>query len=414
MSLRLGCIADDYTGATDLGAMLARAGMRVLLVFGVPSEPLTADGYDAAIVALKSRSIPATDAVALSLAALGSLQQAGAERFFFKYCSTFDSTPEGNIGPVAEALADQLGARQVAFCPAFPENGRTVYRGHLFVHGKPLNESGMEKHPLNPMTDSDLVRVLSQQTNRRVERLHYEAVDAAQQHGGLSVSLDAFYIADTLKDEHLAAVADGVRNDVLVTGGSAIAYWLGRAMLQGIREGSAVSLGEFDGPCAVLAGSCSTATQRQVAALRETSPAIHVDPLAFASGEQSVETALAWAAEQPTSVPILIHSTADSASVTRAHERLGRERACELVERALGRVAAGLVDSGVRKLIVAGGETSGAVLRELAIEAVQIGPEIDPGVPWVASLGEPRLALALKSGNFGSDDFFSHALEKLS
>ncbi|QDT69366.1 hypothetical protein MalM25_23030 [Planctomycetes bacterium MalM25] len=409
MSLRLGCIADDYTGATDLGAMLARAGMRVLLVFGDPAEPLAPEGYDAAIIALKSRSIPPGDAVAQSLSALASLQAAGAQRFFFKYCSTFDSTPEGNIGPVAEALADELDVRRVAFCPAFPENGRTVYNGCLFVHGKPLNESGMEEHPLNPMTDANLVRWLGRQTEREVAILSYDALDD----GAPTIGFDSFYVADALKDAHLKNLAAEIAKDRLSTGGSAIGYWLARALLQGDEREASVGLGEFDGRCAVLAGSCSTATQRQVAAMRAASPAMRVDPLALASGDQTVEMILAWAAAQPQDTPFMIHSTADPEGVALAHERLGRERACELIERTLGRVAAGLIDTGVRKLIVAGGETSGAVLRELRIDAVRIGPEIEPGVPWVASLGKPRLALALKSGNFGSDDFFSRALEQL-
>lgn len=420
MSLLLGCLADDYTGATDLGAMLRRAGLRVMLHFGPPRGPIDAGNCNVVIIALKSRSIPAPEAVAQSLVALEALQAAGAQRFFFKYCSTFDSTPKGNIGPVAQALADELGSERVLFCPAFPENGRTVYAGHLFVHGKPLHESGMEKHPLNPMTDSNLVRVLGQQSESAIGVLPYTAVDEGQ--GPAESAVDElaakgvrFIVADATKTLHLTTIASACESDTLVTGGSAIAEHLLEAeFLRGVVKRE--NCFDFDAPTGrslVLAGSCSSATQRQVTEMATVAPTLRVDPLALDTGEQSVESILAWAADKPRDAPILIHSTADPEGVTRAHERLGRERACELIERTLGRVAAGLVDAGVRRLIVAGGETSGAVLRELRIDAVRIGPEIEPGVPWVASLGKPRLTLALKSGNFGSDDFFNRALEKL-
>lgn len=420
MNVLLGCIADDYTGATDLGAMLRRAGLRVVLQFGVPSGPIDADGCDAVIVALKSRSIPAAEAIAQSLAALSALQATGAERFFFKYCSTFDSTDEGNIGPVAEALADELGAKRVLFCPAFPENGRTVYDGHLFVHGKPLHESGMENHPLNPMSDANLVRVLSKQCTSTVGVLPYAAVDegmgpAESAADELTAAGVRFLIADATKTLHLFTVGFVVENDPLVTGGSAIAEHLLEAQfLRGVVKPD--DLIRFDPPAGrsvVIAGSCSTATQRQVAAMAADSPSLRVDPVALASGEQSVETVLAWSAQQPTDKPILIHSTASPKLVAEAHTTLGREQACELLETTLAKVAAGLVERGVTRLVIAGGETSGAVLDELAIHTVRIGPLIDLGVPWVETLGEPRLALALKSGNFGSDDFFKQALSWL-
>lgn len=420
MSVLLGCLADDYTGATDLGAMLRRAGLRVVLQFGLPSQPIKAVDSDAVIVALKSRSIPATEAVSQSLAALSALQATGAERFFFKYCSTFDSTDEGNIGPVAEALADQLGAKRVLFCPAFPENGRTVYGGHLFVHGKPLHESGMENHPLNPMTDSDLVRVLSRQCKSKVGLVPYAAVDEGQ--GPAESAMEQltaegarFLIADATKALHLYTIGFLADNELLVTGGSAIAERLVDShKLRGLFQPDYVqSFSPPGGPAAILAGSCSTATQRQVAAMAALAPSLRVDPLALTSGEQTVGTVLAWAAEQPKEKPVLIHSTAAPEQVVEAHATLGREQACELLEETLASVAAGLVDHGVSRLVVAGGETSGAVLRKLSIETVRIGPEIAPGVPWVETLGEPRLALALKSGNFGSDDFFKQALSWL-
>lgn len=417
MSVTLGCIADDYTGATDLGAMLSRAGLRVLLTFGLPDDALDATGCDAVIIALKSRSIPARQAVADAHAALAALRGIRAERFFFKYCSTFDSTDQGNIGPVAQALADELGATRVLFCPAFPENGRTVYQGHLFVHGKPLHESGMENHPLNPMTDANLVRVLSQQTLCSVGVLPYEAVDdgaksASEALARLTDSGVGFVIADALNDRHLRTVAAVCKGDILVTGGSAIGQSLAEVITSEGAEcvKNSDDLRFPDGPAVVIAGSCSAATQRQVAAMRDASPSMQVNPVRLASGDQTVAEIIEWATEHVTGEHVLVYSTADAGSVTTSHQALGRQAACELLEQSMGRIAAGLVDRGVRRLVVAGGETSGAVVREIGCRSVWIGDEIAPGVPWVLTQGEPRLALALKSGNFGKDDFFLDAL----
>ncbi|TWT43109.1 3-oxo-tetronate kinase [Botrimarina hoheduenensis] len=416
MSRLLGCIADDYTGATDLGAMLSRAGMRVLLHFGLPENPLNAAGYDAAIIALKSRSIPARDAVEQSLAALAVLRSVGFARFFFKYCSTFDSTDKGNIGPVAGALADTLDASRVFFCPSFPENGRTVYCGHLFVNGKPLHESGMERHPLNPMTDADLVRVLGRQTKQTVGLLPYSAVEVG--FGPAETAADElvaqgvqFVIADALKDLHLGTLAFVAERDVLMTGGSAFAGAIAQACH--MRRELAFRLPDavgMEGYAAFLSGSCSAATQRQVAAFRKAAFSRAVDPLRLAAGDDSVRKIVDSAAERLADGPVMVYSTADLAAVGAAQRELGVEAASAMLEDTLARVAAGLVEKGVRRLVLAGGETSGAVIRELGVEAVRIGPEIAPGVPWVETLDEPRLALALKSGNFGADDFFFRAL----
>lgn len=420
MSLALGCIADDYTGATDVGAMLSRAGFAVQLTFGVPSEPIDSRGCDAMIIALKSRSIPAPDAVQQALEALESLRASGAERYFFKYCSTFDSTDQGNIGPVAEALADSLGAQRVVFCPAFPENGRAVYSGHLFVHGKLLNESGMENHPLNPMTDANLVRVLQRQATCSTGLLPYDALDGGLDETelalqGLQAEGCRLVIADAVSDKHLHTIAAATARDPFITGGSAIAQAIAEYELQcGWQSvAAACDVASLEGNCVVIAGSCSQATLRQVEAMQQYAPACCVDPLKVTSGGQTADGILQWAVEQLADGPALVFSSSPPDRVKTAHTELGAEQAGNIVEQTLAQVAVGLVEHGVRKIIVAGGETAGAVVRELGIRSVLIGPEIAPGVPWVQTTGEPRLALALKSGNFGADDFFKQAMELL-
>ncbi len=420
MTTLLGCIADDFTGATDLANTLTRRGMSTVVLFGVPPEGRAAPDAEAVVVALKSRSTPAAEAVAESLAALAWLERAGTRQYFFKYCSTFDSTDAGNIGPVAEALLARLGADFTVACPAFPTNQRTIYRGHLFVGEVLLSESSMRHHPLTPMTDSLLTRVLQRQCKARVGLIPFDVVErgpaaireavAALRGGGARIA-----ITDALTDAHLLAIGEACADLKLLTGGSGLALGLPdnfrRAGL--LSRGTAGALPRVDGHAAVLAGSCSAATQRQVALFRRSAEAFAVDPAALASGEDVATAALAWAKPRLGRGPVLIYSTADAAAVEKVQARIGRERAGEMVEAAMGKVAQGLAGLGVRRLVVAGGETSGAVVKALGIDGLRIGEEIDPGVPWTASLGEAPLALALKSGNFGTDDFFEKAFRKL-
>ncbi|KVK80754.1 3-oxo-tetronate kinase [Burkholderia sp. MSMB1498] len=433
----LGCIADDFTGATDLANMLVKSGMRTVQTIGVPADgaPVQAD---AIVVALKSRTLCAADAVAQSLAALDWLRAQGCRQFFFKYCSTFDSTDAGNIGPVADALLDALGGER-AFtiaCPAFPENGRTVYRGHLFVGDALLNESGMENHPLTPMKDANLVRVLQRQTASKVGLIRRDAIAL----GACAVreTIDALRrdgvriaIADALTDRDLHVLGEACADLPLVTGGSGVALGLpANFRLGGLlpERRDAAALPRIDGASAVLAGSASKATNAQVAAWRAERPAFRIDPLAAARGEPVVEQALAFArAHLPQ--PVLIYASASPDEVKRVQQALGVEAAGHLVEATLAAIARGLREMGVRKFVVAGGETSGAVVQALDVKALQIGAQIDPGVPATATTGAgprgttgagPRatldaepLGLALKSGNFGATDFFDKALRAL-
>ena len=451
----LGCIADDFTGATDLAGMLVRAGMRTVQMIGVPApsqsgaaadgaDALTA-GTDAIVVALKSRTTPAGIAVAESLAALRWLQAAGCRQFLFKYCSTFDSTDAGNIGPVIDALMTALACDFTIACPAFPENRRTVFQGHLFVGTSLLSESGMQDHPLTPMRDPNLVRVLQRQTQRKVGLLDQATVAAGV--AAIARAIDrlrqegvAIAIADAVCNADLVALGAACGQLPLITGGSGIALGLPQnfSLPGGSAQASADSLPATPGLRAIVSGSCSQATQAQVAHwIAAGGAAFAIDALRIAAGDDLVAEALAWAMPRLATAPVLVYATADAATVRSAQAALGVDQAGALVEATLAAVARGLVAQGVRQMLVAGGETSGAVVSALGIDGLRIGVQIDPGVPWTVSLRTQSrspsqsclpldsqssplssaqsapLSLALKSGNFGSVDFFSKAWKLL-
>ena len=424
MTALLGCIADDFTGGTDLAGMLVKAGMRTVQLIGVPKEPVP-DDVDAVVIALKSRTNPVEEAVAESLAALRWLQQAGCRQFYFKYCSTFDSTPRGNIGPVAEALMAALGSDFTIACPAFPANGRTIYKGHLFAGDVLLSESGMRQHPLTPMTDSNLVRVLQQQVKTKVGLVDHTVVAqggkaVAARFAALREQSCGMAIVDALSNADLDAIGVACANLPLVTGGSGIALGLPQNFRRSgllASDVQAAVLPPTGGLRAVISGSCSTATQTQVAVMRASCPSFNIDPLRLARGEDMAAAALDWAGAHIGRQPVLIYATATSETVRQAQAQLGVEQAGSLIEKTLADIACGLVRLGVGQMIVAGGETSGAVVKALGVKGLRIGPEIDPGVPWTCALqgesGAPPLALALKSGNFGSEDFFLKAWSKL-
>jgi len=418
-SILLGCIADDFTGASDLANNLVRAGMRTVQTIGVPDGPLAAD-VDAVVVALKSRTIAAQDAVAQSLAALTWLQGAGAKQIYFKYCSTFDSTAKGNIGPVTEALMDALNTDFTIATPAFPDNKRSVFKGYLFVGDGLLNESGMQNHPLTPMLDPNLVRVMQAQTRRKVGLIDYSAVaqsaDAVKSRmtelktQGIGVA-----VVDAVTNDDLMRLGPALADMPLVTAGSGVAIGLPQNF--GIQPSpKASALPPAGGLRAVVSGSCSLATNRQVAAFIATGrPAMAIDPMLIASGKDVVGGALAWAAPLLASGPVLVFSTAATDSVKAIQAQLGVEEAGALVERTIAAIARGLVEHhGVRQLVVAGGETSGACVQALDIHQMQIGPQIDPGVPWChAHTPVGQVHITLKSGNFGTDDFFTKAFAML-
>lgn len=424
----LGCIADDFTGATDLANNLVRSGMRTVQTIGVPTDAQSMDA-DAIVVALKSRTIPAKDAITQSLQAYEWLKAQGVEQIYFKYCSTFDSTPQGNIGPVTEALMDAIYGQGKGFtiaCPAFPENNRTIFKGHLFVGDVLLSDSGMRNHPLTPMADANLVRVMQSQTQRKVGLVEQSCVAAgsdairarfqALQAEGVGVA-----VVDAISNQDLLSIGRALADTPLITAGSGVAIglpqnWKARGVLSA--HAKADTLPSAKGYQAVISGSCSVATNAQVLHWRQAGkPAFAVDPLAVASGADVVQHALNWATPQLKHGPVLIYATAEPEAVKAIQNQLGVAHAGELVEQTLSNIAKGLVQAGVRQLVVAGGETSGAVVQALEVERMVIGPQIDPGVPWTLVTSPichgDGIHVTLKSGNFGTHDFFAKSFSLL-
>ena len=410
----LGCIADDFTGATDLANNLVRSGMRVVQTIGVPATPLDAE-VDAVVVSLKSRTIAPGEAAAQSVKALEWLQAQGAQQIYFKYCSTFDSTAQGNIGPVTDALMAAMGVDFTIATPAFPDAGRTVFKGYLFVGDMLLHESGMQDHPLTPMTDPNLVRVLQAQTKHKVGLIDYKVIgQGAQAIGERMTSLReqgvGIAIVDAVSNADLVVLGAALKNMPLVTAGSGVAIGLpGNFGISTNPESAA--LPKATGLKAIVSGSCSRATNLQVADfIARGLPAFVLDPLSLLSGEAAVLDALKWAESRLAAGPVLIYSTAAPEALKRIQDQLGVQQAGELVEQALASIAKGLVALGVRQLVVAGGETSGAVVQALGMHQLQIGAQIDPGVPWCAANG---MHITLKSGNFGTPDFFTKAFDHI-
>ena len=420
-ALLLGCIADDLTGATDLALMLTRAGMRTVQIMQVPDAGSGLDGFDAVVVALKTRTCPPAEAVELSLQSADALLGLGARQLFFKYCSTFDSTDAGNIGPVAEALLAHVKGELALACPAFPTNKRTVYMGNLFVGDVPLAESPMRDHPLTPMRDSNLVRVLQRQTRLEVGLIPFAVVDKgpvaiAAAFAAARTSGKSFVVVDAITDQHLLDMGTAAAGMALITGGSGVALGLPANFIrQGLmRAADAPStMAAPRGRAAIIAGSCSEATRGQVAAAKAAGiPNFEIDPLEIQKGLLSGRALASWAQKQSADKPVLIYSSAEPDAVRRAQDTLGREEAGALVERTFADTAKHLIEAGFTRLIVAGGETSGAVVNGLGVTALEIGPEIDPGVPWTRAVGR-NLVLALKSGNFGAPGFVLQAWDRL-
>lgn len=414
----LGCIADDFTGATDLANELTRAGMRVVQLIGIPKSAIIPRDVDAIIIALKSRTNPVEDAISMSLKALEWLKGKGCRQYLFKYCSTFDSTDKGNIGPVTEALMSQLKVGFTIACPAFPRNKRVVFKGHLFVQDSLLNESGMQDHPLTPMTDSNLVSVLNKQTECDIGLVDYqvlhEGVEAiGEEFSKLQKNKQKIAIIDTLFDEDLLNIAHAAKDMVLITGGSAIAAGLvenfKRSKLLSKQSVKADYRPDKTLPSVILSGSCSRATQAQIKYAANHYQTFKINPLLLADGKQSVSGIMEWAKTHVGNTPILIYSTNDHEVLKEVQEILGTKYAGELIEQCLADVAVNLAKLNVRQFVVAGGETSGAVVKALNVSGLYIGSEIDPGVPWTQSIEQIGIKLALKSGNFGGEDFFLKA-----
>jgi uncharacterized protein YgbK (DUF1537 family) len=420
VSILLGCIADDFTGATDLANNLVRNGMRVAQTIGIPQRDLNAK-LDAVVVALKSRNLEPEDAVAQSLEALKYLLAQGAQQIFFKYCSTFDSTPRGNIGPVTEALMAALGTDFTIATPAFPDNGRSVFKGYLFVGDQLLSESGMRDHPLTPMTDANLVRVMQAQCQHQVGLIEYQHILAGSEAissciARLKASNTQIAIVDAVTNDDLYRIAPALKDLPLITGGSGIAIGLPANFGLCVHPASS-KLPAASGYQAIVSGSCSQATNLQVENFKNLGGATYaVNPLELSekSVEQLLGEVLTWAEPRLSLGPVLVYSSASPDQVKAVQLQLGVQAAGNAIENLLGLVAKGLVALGVGQLLVAGGETSGACVKALGIDQMQIGQQIDPGVPWCyAEVQNKPLHLALKSGNFGATDFFTNAFSKL-
>lgn len=411
----LGVIADDFTGASDVAGTLVEAGMRVVQTFGVPDSSMQLHDVDCIVVSLKTRSVPVAEAVEQSLAAARALKSRGVQQLYFKYCSTFDSTPEGNIGPVADALRKEFvpAGQATVVAPGTPALRRTVYNGVLFAGTDLLQESSMRNHPLTPMTDSNVARLLQAQTKNPVGQIGYTVIEAGaaavqsefQTLGGQGTQ---YAVVDTLNDRHLAVLGAALLDHPLVTGGSGLVG--GLAVARGFQaHPESARAARPAGPAAVVAGSCSEMTNLQIDTFRQSRPCFLVDPVAIAEGQDVVAEALLFARENLADGPILIHSTASPQDVSRAQNELGRARAAEITEDSLSTIAEGLVGLGCRQLIVAGGETSGAVVRRLGITTAHVGKEVSPGVPWLKTETDPGLSILLKSGNLGMPGLFLDA-----
>jgi uncharacterized protein YgbK (DUF1537 family) len=420
VTLKLGCIADDYTGASDLANTLTREGLRTVQTIGVPADDLALPEVDAVVVSLKSRSIEASLAVSRSQSAEKWLRGRGARHVLFKICSTFDSTDKGNIGPVMDALRADAGETIVLVTPAFPETRRTVYQGNLFVGPVPLNESPLKDHPLNPMHDSNLVRVLARQSQTKIALVDLSVVargpDAVRARlADLSRSGVGAGIIDAVFDRDLETIGAVALDHRLSVGASGIGLGLARAIVAasgGKAKAVNATSEAVGGPAACLAGSCSQATLQQIANAEKIMPVLHLDPDRVVAGKEEARRALAWARERLASGPVLIASSATPDEVLALQARHGRDAAGHAIEQAMADIAEGLVQAGVRRLVVAGGETSGAVVDRLGIPGFLVGVEIAAGVPVLRAVGTVggAMLLALKSGNFGGPEFFADAL----
>jgi uncharacterized protein YgbK (DUF1537 family) len=425
MSLILGCIADDYTGASDLANTLTKAGLRTVQTVGLPGVGLTLPEVDAVVISLKIRSIDAEHAIAAARSADQWLRNRGAAHVLYKICSTFDSTDKGNIGPVTEALAADAGSAITLVTPAFPETGRTVYCGHLFVGSQPLNESPLKDHPLNPMRDANLVRVLARQSAGKIGLLDLHAIAkgsefARKKLAELRDTGHTAAIVDAVFEHDLDVIGEVALAEKLSTGASGMGLGLARALVNSGRVPIAASnfsqtMRPVGGLSAIVAGSCSSATLEQIAVAARSMPVLRLDPDRLIADPDQIEAAIAWAGERMSKGAVLIAASADPETVARVQSKYGRQRSGHAIETAMAAIVAALVAKGVRRIVLAGGETSGAAVDGLAIPAFLIGPEIAPGVPVLRSLGNSQqdLLMALKSGNFGGPDFFERALAQM-
>lgn len=411
----LGVIADDFTGATDIAGFLVENGMRTIQLNGIPTGDFDASA-DAVVISLKSRSCPVDEAVTDSVTALKWLQSQGCQQFYFKYCSTFDSTAEGNIGPVTDALLAELGEDFTMVCPALPINGRTVYNGHLFVFGELLSDSGMRNHPVTPMTDSSVVRMMDAQSEGVSGLVNFQTIEQGSdaitaRFNELKAQGIRYVVVDAFNAEHLVTLGQAAKSLKLITGGSGLAAGIAKNWTEHLADQSdAKNAGSpIKAPTVVFSGSCSVMTNQQVAVYKQLAPHFAIDVKACLTNDQYANEVFGWVMtnNQGEFAP-LVYATADAGTLKAIQEEYGAQASSHAVEQFFSQLAIKLQQHGVKNFIVAGGETSGVVTQSLAVKGFHIGPQIAPGVPWVKSV-EGELSLALKSGNFGDENFFAKA-----
>ncbi len=415
MRSKLGIIADDFTGATDIASFMTLAGWKVIQLNGIPSDTIDTVGVDAIVISLKSRSCSVSEAVELSRQAALWLTNHGCKRLYFKYCSTFDSTSEGNIGPVTDMLLQLTHSNLAVLCPALPVNGRTIVDGHLFVHGQPLNKSGMENHPLTPMVDANLMRVMEKQSSGLCGLVPLSVIHAGKEAirakiTELNAEGKSYAVLDAMSEEDLLTLAAALPEEVLLTGGSGLAGALA-ALQPGNRLSDVVEPSAKAGKSIVLAGSCSTMTNQQVQYYRQLAPTLAVNVArAVEDCGAYLEELVDWYHSQSGALAPMIYATQPADKVKALQSRFGIKVTGNAVENLLASLAVRLSQSGVNKIIVAGGETSSLLVQRLGVRGFTIGMSIAPGVPWVRDVNRP-LWLALKSGNFGDERFFATAQE---
>nr|WP_319556567.1 3-oxo-tetronate kinase [uncultured Vibrio sp.] len=411
----LGVIADDFTGATDIAGFLVENGMRTVQLNGIPATEIDVNA-DAVVISLKSRSCPVDEAIQDSVAALQWLREQGCQQFYFKYCSTFDSTSEGNIGPVTDALLAELGEDFTIVCPALPVNGRTVYNGHLFVFEDLLSDSGMRNHPVTPMTDSSLIRMMNAQSNGTTGLVNFQTIEQGaqaviQRFAELKDLGHRYAVVDAFNTEHLVTLGQAAKTLKLVTGGSGLAAGLAKNWVEQLEDQSdAKQAGNpIKAPTVVFSGSCSVMTNQQVSVYKQQAPHFAIDVETCLTNEDYSDVVFDWVMTNIESeFAPLVYATADATALKAIQEQYGAQASSHAVEQFFSQLAVKLQSNGVKNFIVAGGETSGVVTQSLKVKGFHIGPQIAPGVPWVKSV-EGELSLALKSGNFGDENFFAKA-----
>ncbi|TDQ59381.1 uncharacterized protein YgbK (DUF1537 family) [Mesocricetibacter intestinalis] len=408
---KLGVIADDFTGASDIAGFLSENGLQTIQINGVPLQPLP-NPADALVISLKSRSNPPREAVEQSLQALRWLQKNGCNRFYFKYCSTFDSSAEGNIGPVTDALLDALQQDFTVICPALPINGRTVFNGYLFVGNLLLNESGMQNHPITPMKDASLLRLMDAQAQGKTGLVAYPEVICGTESiktcfARLKAEGYRYAVVDATENSQLALLAEAVKDFPLVTGGSGLAAYIARSYDR--QAQNLPALIPAPGKTVILSGSCSLMTNQQVNYYKALAPSLALDAEQALHnpdyGDELYRWVLAHAEHKPAP---MIYATVEVAALKQIQQRFGVAQISRAIEEVFACLAVKLKAAGFTNFIVAGGETSSIVVQRLGLSAFYIGKQIAPGVPWLKTLDAP-VFLALKSGNFGTKDFFEVA-----